>query len=271
MLAGKMKLTHFLGLAGLGVVAIIGGIGWWWSNQPEPPPHSIAAGPATAAPAPAPAPSSDAGWDYQAEAMSWAGQDLGTDKRKDVSPGKAYKLNVYQDPGNDTVNRLKIDLDRDGKWDEKWTFEGRGGISRKVAPRDDEAYTVEQTWDGSAWSGGPPAEEEFPPAEPATTEDGSATELAPAEAAAMSWQGKALASTKLKDVSKGESWKINVYQDEGRTTANRLKIDLDRDDKWDQKWTFHDDGGISRKLAPNDDEDYTLEQVWGAQGWVSAP
>ncbi|MCA9493196.1 MAG: hypothetical protein KC621_24865, partial [Myxococcales bacterium] len=39
-LAGQMRLTTFLGVAGSGllVAAILGfgGLGWWWSNRPEP-------------------------------------------------------------------------------------------------------------------------------------------------------------------------------------------------------------------------------------------
>jgi hypothetical protein len=52
------------------------------------------------------------------------------------------------------VNRLKVDLDRDEKWDEKWTFASDGGtdgVKRQVAPNDDEAYTEEYRLDGERW------------------------------------------------------------------------------------------------------------------------
>lgn len=277
MLAGKMKLTHFLGLVGLGAAGVLGTLGWWWSNRPVPPPHSIASTPSAPAAAAANPPSHPANAgvvDYQVEAMSWAGRNVGSDKAKDVSAGKPYKINVYQDAGHGTANRLKVDLDRDDKWDEKWTFGNDGSIRREVAPADDEIYAYEQVWTGSEWSGGPPSEDEFPPVDPPEEPAADAGPLAllpAAEQAAMGWKGRALGSDKLKDVTKGESYKINVYQDAGQATANRLKIDLDRDDKWDQKWTFHDDGQVSREVAPNDDETYTIAEVWGSGGWVGAP
>ena len=82
--------------------------------------------------------------------MGFVGQDIGASKRKDVTTGRAFKVNVYQDDGHSTVNRAKVDLDRDDKWDEKWTIDG-ASISRQVAPADDESYSVEQTWSGTAW------------------------------------------------------------------------------------------------------------------------
>ncbi|MBK9967379.1 MAG: hypothetical protein IPP07_21885 [Holophagales bacterium] len=63
-------------------------------------------------------------------------------------------MNLYQDAGQPRVNRLKIDLDRDEKWDEKWTFVTGGGreiVKRQVAPNDDEVYTLEFLLDGERW------------------------------------------------------------------------------------------------------------------------
>ena len=83
--------------------------------------------------------------------MGYRGKALGAKKKKDVTKGKPFKVNVYQDAGKSTVNRAKIDLDRDDKFDEKWTFDG-DTISRKVSPNDDESYTEEYVWDGKAWA-----------------------------------------------------------------------------------------------------------------------
>ena len=82
--------------------------------------------------------------------MEWAGKDLGSSKKKDLHSGAAYKISLYQDSGNSSVFRAKVDLDRDDKWDEKWTFKA-GKISRKIAPADDELYTKEQKWTGTGW------------------------------------------------------------------------------------------------------------------------
>ncbi|MCO4771902.1 MAG: hypothetical protein KDA24_17860 [Deltaproteobacteria bacterium] len=83
--------------------------------------------------------------------LDWKGKAIGSAKMKDVSKGRPYKINVYKDAGSSAVNRAKVDVDRDDKWDEKWTFEEAGGVTRKVAPSDDENYTVEQRWVDGAW------------------------------------------------------------------------------------------------------------------------
>lgn len=80
-------------------------------------------------------------------------------------------------------------------------------------------------------------------------------------------QGRNLGSDKLKDVSKGQSWKVNLYQDAGQASMNRAKVDLDRDDKWDEKYTL-EAGTILRQVAPADDENYTETYRWSGTDWV---
>jgi hypothetical protein len=71
----------------------------------------------------------------------------------------------------------------------------------------------------------------------------------------------------VKDASRGNAFKVNLYQDEDKVSMNRAKVDLDRDDKWDEKWTFKP-GEITRKVAPTDDENYTDNYLWkGKDGW----
>ncbi|MCK6503882.1 hypothetical protein L6R53_10860 [Myxococcota bacterium] len=168
MLAGNVKLKTFLGLLGLGGAVLVGGVGWWWSTRPAPPPPppAPALAPAPAPPATAPAiaaapdapstsaaPTSqaDGALPHQADVLTWVGKDLGADKKKDTTKGRAWKVNVYQDAGNTSANRAKVDLDRDDRWDEKWTFEGDGRVSRQVAPADDEQYTETWVWNGQDW------------------------------------------------------------------------------------------------------------------------
>ena len=62
---------------------------------------------------------------------------------------------------------------------------------------------------------------------------------------------------------------VNVYQDAGNSTANRVKIDLDRDDKWDEKIDFKPEGVI-RQVAPNDDEKYTETYHLVDGAWVKS-
>ena len=161
MFAGRMKLNHFLlivvGLAaaGIGAYVMLGsdddpapqpvasqGIDQPASNQPDNPPEQPEATPVET--------EGGGGREVDGLVMEWAGKSLGKEKVKDAIKGHGFKVNLYQDKGKDTVTRAKIDLNRDGKWDEKWTFDG-SNISRKVAPADDEKYTESYDWNGSEW------------------------------------------------------------------------------------------------------------------------
>ncbi len=62
-------------------------------------------------------------------------------KAKDVFRNAPYKVNLYEEQGQGSVNRAKIDLNRNGKWDEKWDWTPSGTVKREVAPNDDEQYT----------------------------------------------------------------------------------------------------------------------------------
>ena len=177
MLAGRMKLKTFLALFGLGGTTVVGGGLYATGAFDERPPEPVAAvsrepskapiqklperepveefvpepydGPEAEAPEPVQAASSsDRPWD--AALLERSGKDLGNSKVKDAIKGKPWKVNLYQDDGSPTMNRAKVDIDRDDKWDEKWTF-ADDGISRQVAPADDENYTQTFAWDGSGW------------------------------------------------------------------------------------------------------------------------
>ena len=88
--------------------------------------------------------------DVDREMFKWVGKNLGSDKKKDVTNGSTpFKINLYQDAGSPTMNRAKVDLDRDEEWDEKWDFKD-GVVTRKVAPGDDEAYSQGYRWDGAS-------------------------------------------------------------------------------------------------------------------------
>lgn len=74
-----------------------------------------------------------------------------SEKIKDAFPGEAFKVNFYCDDGSPTWTRLKIDLDRDGKDDEKWDLKDGQPVKRRVATRDDEQYDREYRWRGGQW------------------------------------------------------------------------------------------------------------------------
>lgn len=111
-----------------------------------------------------------------------------------------------------------------------------------------------------------------PPAlpQPSDATDASPDALRPMDGEILDRVAKGISGGKGKDAIKGRAWKVNLYQDEGHSRVNRLKIDLDRDDKWDEKWTFLTEGGqvaVKRQVAPNDDEAYTDEYLLDGERW----
>jgi hypothetical protein len=65
--------------------------------------------------------------------------------------------------------------------------------------------------------------------------------------------GKPAKGDKIKDALGRRQAKVNVYAEKGRWA--RAKVDLNRNDKWDEKW-WVEDGSIMREVAPADDESY---------------
>lgn len=271
-LAGSMRLTTFLTLAaisGVGLLGLTAVGGWLWMSEPAstspaldtPPAAALTARPASADSAPL--------RELDRRVIELFGRDLGSEKMKDVLRS-GPKINVYQDIGKTSPNRVKIDLDRDESDDEKWTIDG-AAVVREVSPADDGRYLERWTLAGDRWvKGSGAAAPTAAPAAPAAPADPNARTVAADRAVdvdVLSWRGKNLGSDKLKDVTSGKPYKINVYQDAGSATANRAKIDLDRDDKWDEKITF-DGAKVTREVAPADDEVYA--ETWSLLGskWV---
>jgi hypothetical protein len=123
----------------------------------QQPAHTPAQTPAPApasAPAPVPAPPPPAPTGnlrpMDQEILDRVKSGIPGDKLNDAIPGRPWKVNLYKDAGQTGINRLKIDLNRNNKWDEKWSFEG-GNVKRQVAPADDESYTERYVLKDSSW------------------------------------------------------------------------------------------------------------------------
>ncbi|HEY9072194.1 MAG TPA: hypothetical protein VIV61_18180 [Candidatus Ozemobacteraceae bacterium] len=198
------------------------------------------------------------------EILAAAAANISGDKVKDAIRGRPWKVNLFRDAGQQKVNRLKIDLDRDDKWDEKWSWDPEG-LQRQIAPADDEQYTV-QTWydtNLNAWTSAKPSAGMAPvvaetapgiPSSQAGLPDG-AIALRPMDTEILAAAAANIPGDKVKDAIRGRSWKVNLFRDAGQPKVNRLKIDLDRDDKWDEKWSWKE-GRVTREVASNDDEIY---------------
>lgn len=66
-----------------------------------------------------------------------------------------------------------------------------------------------------------------------------------------------LSGSKLKDAFKGFTYKVDLYGSGGKVES--LKIDFDRDNLWDEKWTLKTPGvleGLKREISSADDASY---------------
>jgi hypothetical protein len=164
MLAGKMKLRNFLFI----VVVVVGGgitaasyLACGKSSEPAHKKETVAMpAPADAPPPPPPvdagvavaAPTSDLlPRPYDAEALAWRTKSITGGKAKDVAKGRPFKIDAYEDAGSPTVNRVKVDANRNNKWDDKITFKPNEIVLER-APADDEKYTETYTWNGAGWT-----------------------------------------------------------------------------------------------------------------------
>lgn len=78
--------------------------------------------------------------------------------------------------------------------------------------------------------------------------------------------------------TKGPKWRVKqgrvvielrCDQDKGYNTWNRAKVDADGDKQFDETWAFKKDGTIERRVAPNDDQNYTQTFVLDGEKWVA--
>ncbi len=186
------------------------------------------------------------------------------DKIKDGTRGKPYKINVYSDDGK-RFNRLKVDLDRDEKDDESWTISADGRIERKRSSKDDGNNDVHERLELSGWTSGTAAATPPPTTTTTATPAGGGR---PVDNDMFHLRGALpVTSDKIKDATKGKPYKINLYSDDNKVW-NRAKVDLNRNDKWDESWTWKADGSVERQVAPKDDEKYTETYRWQGGAWL---
>ncbi|MBI5493677.1 MAG: hypothetical protein HY904_01545 [Deltaproteobacteria bacterium] len=264
-----MKFRTFrLAVVGGGLLAAAGLVGFCATRPASSqPPKQIKPAPQVLAPAPRPlavAPAAPAAAPGEAAHVAYLvrtlGQAAGSDKQKDALGGAGAKVNLYAENGR--WARAKVDLNRNEKWDEKWELDGTA-VKREVAPADDEAYSVSSTWNGTAWSGAGAAPAAAAPAAVAAPAGGP-REVDSAVLTAL--QGAV--REKVKDALPGRPYKINLYSDDGKR-FNRAKVDLNRNDKWDEKWEVDAAGTITREVAPADDEKYAQKFELRGGAWVA--
>lgn len=165
-------------------------------------------------------------------------------KAKDVLGARnPWKLNLYDDNQDGQWDRGKLDTNRDEVDDEKWTF--KNGSWEK-----DDGRLV---WSDDQWV--------VKSSQIATVANTADQKLALYRAAIKIASARANASGKGKDVLGGSSpWKLNLYDDDRDGQWDRGKLDTDRDELDDEKWTF--------KNGRWEKESGT--KIWTGDRWQSA-
>jgi hypothetical protein len=78
--------------------------------------------------------------------------------------------------------------------------------------------------------------------------------------------------------AKGPKWRVKKNgvtielrcdQDKGYTSWNRAKIDANNNKQFDETWAFKKDGTVERRVAPNDDQNYTQTFELKGETWVA--
>lgn len=77
------------------------------------------------------------------------GRDLGAEQRLDAIAGPA-RVDLFQEGGSPAVNRLVIDLDRDGQADEVWSVSGTR-VRRSISTADDGKLDRSCRWEDNLW------------------------------------------------------------------------------------------------------------------------
>ena len=163
-----------------------------------------------------------------ASAMKIANAKATPNGGKDIlGPKSPWKVNLYDDNSDGQWDRAKLDTNRDDIDDEKWAFkEGRW-----------EKEGGEEIWNGERW-------------QVAGTSSGSSSKVTNSKTsaaddplsqyrAAMKIAGAKATGTQGKDILGPQSkWKLNLYDDNGDGQWDRAKLDTNRDDIDDEKWTF---------------------------------
>ncbi|MBM4360599.1 MAG: hypothetical protein FJ096_21030 [Deltaproteobacteria bacterium] len=103
-----------------------------------------------------------------------------------------------------------------------------------------------------------------------TSTPGDPAALRPIDGRILERVRAGVASDKVKDAFPGERIKVNLYNESGKI---RAKVDLDRDDKWDEKWDFESEDGkevVKRRVSTADDDaTYDVELRLREGRWVA--
>lgn len=152
-----------LGVAGaIAVPLVLGNVYTAWresaARTAPPPPPPIPIAPAAPAPAPVaepvepPEPHDRPLWPRAVDALVFGGVEGGIDApvdQRDVDPAAPHRVDLARAAVGGLATAAKVDLDRDGRWDERWSM--GDVVTREVSPADDGRYTERYRWEEGDW------------------------------------------------------------------------------------------------------------------------
>jgi hypothetical protein len=207
--------------------------------------------------------------DLDREILRLAEEGRYRESAKDVLPKHLAQidLTVKTDPtsGRTVVTHANVDLNRDSRVDERWTFGEK--IKRDARSIDDlrgwvdEFVLEDDQWkleDGRGHTAGQQPAERPPNAGPLELRDLDKRVL---QAAKSPPEGKI-----VEDLTPGEPQRVMLHKS-GRK-VQRVAIDYDRDTIWDEQWIFGREGEIQRAVSPEDNGRYTERWTLRDNHWV---
>ncbi len=108
-----------------------------------------------------------------------------------------------------------------------------------------------------------------PPASPSLPAPTNTSGLRPVDRDLLEALRRPATSDRIKDAFPGRPYKITIYCDNPGGGWNRAKIDLNRNNRWDEKITIVNGEPTKRQVASRDDENYDLEYRWRGGQWVA--
>jgi hypothetical protein len=116
--------------------------------------HQRASNPA-ASPSAAASPRETRERDVDRLVLAWlqANAHPNADEIVDALPNATFWLTVSRDPGSQVWDKALVDLDRDGKVDEKWWLTAGGPGKKRVSTSDDGHFDREERWRDGRWVG----------------------------------------------------------------------------------------------------------------------
>ncbi|MFT5356564.1 MAG: hypothetical protein ACI9KE_003789, partial [Polyangiales bacterium] len=224
--------------------------------------------------------------EVEAYLLGRAGEDIGAQRVEDVEARRVWRVDLVQLDGLDSLSEALVDFDRDERYDERWEFFTDGRIRRHHSSEDDGRYDIVEMRTGDEWlladapiTAGLPedveqaiglaiaaASENAQHEEDAETvvEDGVRSQ---AEIWLLTQQGRTLDVPLERDAREGVPWHVDLYQEDGSDMITGAHLDLDRDGRADQRWTYEGEERVLREVSSGDDEVYDQLWEWTDAGW----